>query len=111
MSADPPQSEPRAADEARPPVVVVTGPTASGKSALAIALAERFDGEIVNADSMQVFRYMDIGTAKPTPEERLTVPHHLFDVATPTSPTARAATARKRAPSPRRSTEEGVSPS
>ncbi|MFK7897368.1 MAG: tRNA (adenosine(37)-N6)-dimethylallyltransferase MiaA [Myxococcota bacterium] len=70
----------------RPPVVVVTGPTGSGKSALAIELAERFNGEIVNADSMQVFRYMDIGTAKPTPDERLRVPHHLFDVADPNEP-------------------------
>jgi tRNA dimethylallyltransferase len=68
---------------ARPPVVVVTGPTGAGKTEIAIALAERFDGEIVNADSMQVFRYMDIGTAKPSPEERLRVPHHLFDVADP----------------------------
>ncbi len=67
----------------RPPVVVVTGPTGSGKSALAIQLALRFGGEIVNADSMQVFRYMDIGTAKPTPEERQRVPHHLFDVSDP----------------------------
>ncbi|MEM9176526.1 MAG: tRNA (adenosine(37)-N6)-dimethylallyltransferase MiaA [Myxococcota bacterium] len=67
----------------RPPVVVVTGPTGSGKTDLAIGLARRFDGEIVNADSMQVFRYMDIGTAKPSPEARLTVPHHLFDVADP----------------------------
>jgi tRNA dimethylallyltransferase len=67
----------------RPPVVVVTGPTGSGKSALAIELARHFDGEIVNADSMQVFRYMDIGTAKPSLEERAIVPHHLFDVANP----------------------------
>jgi tRNA dimethylallyltransferase len=67
----------------RPPVVVVTGPTASGKSALAVELARRFDGEIVNADSMQVFRFMDIGTAKPSPEERSLVPHHLYDVANP----------------------------
>lgn len=67
----------------RPPVVVVTGPTGSGKTELAIALAERFEGEIVNADSMQVFRYMDIGTAKPSPVERRRVPHHLFDVADP----------------------------
>jgi len=67
----------------RPPVVVVTGPTASGKSAVATLLARRFDGEIVNADSMQVFRFMDIGTAKPRPEERSTVPHHLFDVVDP----------------------------
>ena len=70
----------------RPPVVVVTGPTASGKTGLAIALALRFDGEIVNADSMQVHRYMDIGTAKPTPAERARVPHHLIDVADPDEP-------------------------
>jgi tRNA dimethylallyltransferase len=72
-----------ASDTARPPVVVVTGPTASGKTSLAIDLARRFDGEIVNADSMQVYRFMDIGTAKPTPEERSRVPHHLIDVANP----------------------------
>jgi tRNA dimethylallyltransferase len=67
----------------RPPVIVITGPTAAGKSALAIALARRFDGEIVNADSMQVYRYLDIGTAKPTAEERLQAPHHLLDVVAP----------------------------
>lgn len=65
------------------PVVVVTGPTAAGKTELAIRLAERFQGEVVNADSMQVYRYMDIGTAKPSMEERARVPHHLFDVVTP----------------------------
>ncbi len=70
----------------RPPVVVVTGPTASGKSALALEIALRFDGEIVNADSMQVFRFMDIGTAKPSLEDRLRVPHHLFDVVDPDQP-------------------------
>jgi tRNA dimethylallyltransferase len=74
--------EPRS-DASRPPVVVVTGPTASGKSALAIRLAERFGGEIVNADSMQVYRYLNIGTAKPGPLERARVPHHLYDVVTP----------------------------
>jgi tRNA dimethylallyltransferase len=67
----------------RPPVVVVTGPTSAGKTTLAIELALRFDGEIVNADSMQVYRYMDIGTAKPTLEQRARAPHHLLDVATP----------------------------
>ena len=56
----------------RAPVVVVTGPTASGKTPLAIELALRFGGEIVNADSMQVFRSMDIGTAKPSPAGRPT---------------------------------------
>jgi tRNA dimethylallyltransferase len=67
-------------------VVVVTGPTASGKTQLAIEIALRFGGEIVNADSMQVFRHMDIGTAKPTLEERARVPHHLFDIVTPDVP-------------------------
>ena len=67
----------------RIPIVVITGPTASGKSATALSLAERFDGEIMNADSMQVYRYMDIGTAKPSLEERSQCPHHLFDVANP----------------------------
>ncbi len=62
------------------PVVVVTGPTSAGKTSLAIEIARRFDGEVVNADSMQVFRFMDIGTAKPTLEERAEVPHWLFDV-------------------------------
>ncbi|MCP4908184.1 MAG: tRNA (adenosine(37)-N6)-dimethylallyltransferase MiaA [bacterium] len=82
MSSDTPaETNPEAS--ARPPVVVVTGPTGSGKTELAIALAEAFDGEIVNADSMQVFRYMDIGTAKPSPDERQRVPHHLFDVVDP----------------------------
>jgi tRNA dimethylallyltransferase len=65
------------------PVVVVTGPTASGKSRLAIELALRFGGEVVNADSMQVYRFMDIGTAKPSLEERGRVAHHLFDVVAP----------------------------
>jgi len=65
------------------PIVVVTGPTAAGKTGLAIRLAERFQGEVINADSMQVYRYMDIGTAKPSLEERARVPHHLFDVVTP----------------------------
>jgi tRNA dimethylallyltransferase len=75
--------EPSRSSDSRPPVVVVTGPTGGGKSALAIDLARRFNGEIVNADSMQVFRYMDIGTAKPSLEERSQVPHHLFDVVDP----------------------------
>jgi tRNA dimethylallyltransferase len=71
------------APAARPPVVVVTGPTATGKTPLAIELALRFEGEIVNADSMQVYRFMDVGTAKPSLEQRLRVPHHLLDVVTP----------------------------
>jgi tRNA dimethylallyltransferase len=63
--------------------LVVAGPTASGKSALALGLAERFGGEIVNADSRQVYRHMDVGTDKPSLADRQRVPHHLFDVADP----------------------------
>jgi tRNA dimethylallyltransferase len=64
-------------------VVVVAGPTAAGKSALGVRLARRFDGEIVNADSMQVYRHLDVGTAKPGAAERAAVVHHLIDVAEP----------------------------
>ena len=67
----------------KPPVIVLTGPTAAGKSSLALDLAQRCNAEIINADSMQVFRFMDIGTAKPSLEERASVAHHLFDVANP----------------------------
>ena len=64
-------------------IVVICGPTASGKTALSIALAKAFNGEVVSADSMQIYRRMDIGTAKPTLEERDGVPHHMLDVAEP----------------------------
>ena len=67
-------------------LVVLSGPTASGKSSLALALAREFPVEIVNADSLQVYRRMDIGTAKPTAAERGEVPHHLIDVADPDEP-------------------------
>ena len=69
-----------------PALVVLTGPTASGKTPVAIELARRFGGEIVNADSMQVFQYMDIGTAKPSLEQRAAVPHHMIDVVKPDIP-------------------------
>jgi tRNA dimethylallyltransferase len=65
-------------------VVVVAGPTAAGKSGIAIDLALRFGGEIINADSMQVYRGLDIGTAKPSLADRARVPHHLLDVVPPT---------------------------
>jgi tRNA dimethylallyltransferase len=65
------------------PIVVVAGPTAAGKNELALELAERAGGEIVNADSRQVYRFMDIGTAKPSAEERRRVPHHIYDVVDP----------------------------
>jgi tRNA dimethylallyltransferase len=67
----------------RPKPVVIVGPTATGKSDLAVGLAERFGGEIVNADSRQVYRCLDIGTAKPSPEVRQRIPHHLFDIVRP----------------------------
>lgn len=69
-----------------PRVILLSGPTASGKSALALSLAEACPLEVVNADSMQVYRYLDIGTAKPTTEERARVPHHLLDVVDPDEP-------------------------
>jgi tRNA dimethylallyltransferase len=65
---------------APPPVIAVVGPTATGKTALAVALAQRLGGEVVNADSMQLYRGMDIGTAKPDLAERDGVPHHLLDL-------------------------------
>jgi len=68
-----------------PLLVVVLGPTASGKTALSLALAERFHGEIVNCDSVAMYREFDLGTAKPTPFERAQAPHHLLDCVTPTS--------------------------
>ncbi len=61
-------------------VIVLAGPTATGKSALAMALAEQYGGEIISADSMQVYRGMDIGTAKATPAERAKIGHHLIDI-------------------------------
>ena len=70
----------------RPQVVILVGPTGVGKSNLAIELAEAFGGEVVSADSMQVYRYMDIGTAKPTLEEQKRVRHHLIDIVTPDQP-------------------------
>lgn len=65
------------------PIVCIAGPTASGKTALAVALAQELDGEVISCDSMQIYRGMDIGTAKPTPEEMQGVPHHMLDVAQP----------------------------
>ncbi len=69
-----------------PRLLVIVGPTASGKTALALRLAERLDAEVLNADSRQVYRFMDIGTAKPNPEERARVRHWLIDVVDPDEP-------------------------
>lgn len=65
------------------PLIVVAGPTASGKTALAIDIAKSVGGEIVSADSMQIYKYMDIGTAKATPEEMAQCPHHMIDIIEP----------------------------
>jgi tRNA dimethylallyltransferase len=73
-----------ASAEPEPLLVVVLGPTASGKTALSLALAERFRGEIVNCDSVAMYREFDIGTAKPTASERVRAPHHLLDFVAPT---------------------------
>ena len=71
--------------EHRPKLLVICGPTASGKTALGVALAQAIGGEVVSADSMQIYRRMDIGTAKPTAAEMGGVPHHMLDVAEPDS--------------------------
>ena len=64
-------------------IICIAGPTASGKTALSLALAEALDGEVISCDSMQVYRRMDIGTAKPSPAERRGIVHHMLDVAEP----------------------------
>jgi tRNA dimethylallyltransferase len=79
-------SENPAANAHDPLAVIILGPTASGKTSLSLALAERFNGEIVSCDSVAVYRGMELGTAKPTLEERARVPHHLIDVAEPDEP-------------------------
>jgi tRNA dimethylallyltransferase len=68
------------------PLIVLAGPTASGKTSLALRLAEEFNGEIVSCDSVAVYREMEIGTAKPSHEERVFVPHHMIDIAQPDEP-------------------------
>ena len=76
------------AEQKRPKLVVVCGPTASGKTGLGVALAQRLGGEIISADSMQIYRGLDVGTAKVTPQETCGIPHHLMsflDVGTPFS--------------------------
>ena len=81
------ENQPQFTDRAQPSPIralAVIGPTASGKTALSLALAERLDAEIIVCDSMQVYRGMDIGTAKPTARERAVCPHHLVDCIDPT---------------------------
>ncbi len=78
-----------------PLLVVILGPTGSGKTALSLELATRFGGEIVNCDSVAMYREFQIGTAKPTAEEQARAPHHLLDVIEPTSFTTAGEYARK----------------
>jgi tRNA dimethylallyltransferase len=73
-----------------PPVIVIAGPTGIGKTALAVALAQQIPGEIVSADSRQIYRHMEIGTAKPTAQERAAIPHHLIDIVEPDQPLSMA---------------------
>lgn len=73
-------------DGQKPPIIIICGPTGIGKTATAITLASGFSGEIINADSMQIYRQMNIGTAKPTPEETARVAHHLIDIVDPDEP-------------------------
>jgi len=67
-------------------IIVICGPTGTGKTSTAIQLAQEFNGEIISADSMQIYRYMDIGTAKATRDEQMRVPHHLVDIVEPDQP-------------------------
>ena len=67
---------------AKPAVVAVVGPTATGKTALGVALAQQFSGEVISADSMQIYKGLDVGTAKVTPQETCGIPHHGVDILT-----------------------------
>lgn len=71
---------------AKPKIIIICGPTAVGKTALAVELARHFSGQIIGADSMQVYRHMDIGTAKPTAAEQARVAHHMIDIIAPDEP-------------------------
>ena len=73
-------------EEKKKPLIIIGGPTASGKSALAVSLARRIGGEVISADSMQIYKGMDIGTAKTTAEEMQGIPHHLIDELEPDEP-------------------------
>jgi tRNA dimethylallyltransferase len=71
---------------AKPKIIIICGPTAVGKTTVAIKLAQHFNGQIIGADSMQVYKYMDIGTAKPTAQEQARVAHHMVDIVEPDEP-------------------------
>ena len=72
-----------AAPTNKPKIVVICGPTGIGKTAVGIDVAQKLGGEIISADSMQIYRYMDIGTAKPTADEQNRLPHHMIDIVDP----------------------------
>lgn len=93
-----------------PRVVAIVGPTATGKTALGVALAQRFNGEVISCDSTAVYRGLDIGTDKPTLEERQGVPHHLIDVVAPTETYSAARYARDAATAARDITARGRLP-
>lgn len=73
-------------DRPKPKLIVICGPTGVGKTSAAIEVAREFNGEIINADSMQIYKYMDIGTAKATPDEQARVKHHMIDIVDPDEP-------------------------
>lgn len=73
-------------DQKKPKVIVICGPTGVGKTSAAIGIAKEFNGEIINADSMQIYKHMDIGTAKPTHKEQACVKHHMIDIINPDEP-------------------------
>src|SRR5271157_5023217 len=93
-----------------PLLLVILGPTASGKSALAVSLADRFSGEIVSCDSVAVYRNFEIGTAKPSREDRARIPHHLIDVAEPGEPFTAGEYARQARAAIREITQRGHVP-
>lgn len=94
----------------KPELIVIAGPTAVGKTGLAIEMARRFNGEIISADSMQLFRRMDIGTAKPTPAEMARIPHHLVDIREPDQDFDAAAFAKTASETARTLIEKGKRP-
>ena len=67
----------------KPKIIIICGPTGIGKTAVAVDLAQHFNGQIIGADSMQIYKHMDIGTAKPTAEEQMRVTHHMIDIVEP----------------------------
>lgn len=93
-----------------PVLIVLVGPTSSGKTTLAIDIAKKIDGEIIGADSRQIYQYMNIGTAKPTREERASIPHHLIDCVLPDEPLTLAEYQRQAIETAQRIWQQGKTP-